>query len=90
MKLNSILYVFLSVVSLASATEDGTIRGGTLTIDSYVDDRRDLKEVKKVSSKKHEDKKDEKKDGSSTDSDKKDDSSTDSDKKSEKESPTKN
>jgi len=37
MKLNSILYVFLSVAFLASATEGGTIRGGTLTVSSNDD-----------------------------------------------------
>jgi len=48
MKLNSTLYVFLSVASLASATEGGTIRGGRLVIESNVDDGKDLKEVKKA------------------------------------------
>jgi len=47
MKLITILYVFLSVASLASATEGGTIRGGTLTIDPDVGDGRDLGRVKK-------------------------------------------
>jgi len=48
MKLITILYVFLSVASLASATEGGTIRGGTRTIDRDVDDGKDLKKVKKT------------------------------------------
>jgi len=43
MKLNSILYVFLSVAFLASATEGGTIRGGTLTVSSNDDVGRYLK-----------------------------------------------
>jgi len=43
----TILYVFLSVASLASATEGETIRGGTLTIDPDVGDGRDLGRIKK-------------------------------------------
>ena len=42
MKFITVLNVLLSVASLASATEGGTIRGGMLTINSGVDENRDL------------------------------------------------